>query len=166
MTEFQAAVLLGGLGRLEEQATTRDQNAAYFEDGLRQIEGVAPIERDDWVTRWNIYFYHFKFLGDQFAGLSRGKFVEALGAEGLGCGSGHLHPIQKNPLFTERNWGPACFGDNEPPDYVKVDTAECTRIYEEEGISLTHRLFLGDRRDMDLMLEAIQKVRDNVDELL
>ncbi len=166
MTEFQAAVLLGGLSRLEEQANTRDQNAAYLEDGLREIEGVAPIERDDWVTRWNFYFYHFKFQSDEFAGLSRAKFVEALGAEGLSCGSGHLHPIQKNPLFTERNWGPACFGDNEPPDYAEVETPECTRIFEEEGISLTHRLFLGDRSDMDLMLEAIQKVRDNVDELL
>ena len=166
MTEFQAAVLLGGLSRLEEQAITRDQNAQYLEDGLREIEGVSPIERDQWVSRWNFYFYHFKFHSDQFGGLPRSKFVEALGAEGLGCGSGHLHPIQHNPLFTERNWGPACFGDNEPPDYAAVETPECTRIYEEEGISLNHALFLGDRRDMDLMLEAIAKVRANVDELL
>jgi len=166
MTEFQAAVLLGGLSRLDEQAITRDQNARYLEDGLRQIEGVAPIERDEWVTRWNFYFYHFKFVSEEFAGLSRSRFVEALAAEGLSVGSGHLHPIQQNPLFVSRNWGPACFGDNQPPDYASAQTPECTRIYQEEGCSLGHRLFLGDRSDMDLMLEAIEKVRANVDELL
>ena len=165
MTEWQAAVLLGGLSRLEEQADTRDANARYLEDGLRRIEGVSPIERDPWVTRWNFYFYHFKFHSEQFGGISRDRFMEALGAEGLSCGLGHLHPIQHNPLFTERNWGPACFGDNEPPDYAAMDTPECRRIHEEEGVSLTHKLFLGGTDDMDLMLEAIQKVRDNVDEL-
>jgi dTDP-4-amino-4,6-dideoxygalactose transaminase len=165
MTEWQGAVLLGGLSRLEEQAETRDANAKHLEAGLREIEGVSPIERDDWVTRWNFYFYHFKFHSQQFGGITRGQFVSALAAEGLGCGSGHLAPIQKNPLFTERNWGPACFGDNEPPDYAATDTPECQRIFEDEGISLTHKLFLGGTEDMDLMLEAIQKVRDNVDEI-
>lgn len=165
MTEWQAAVVLGGLSRLEDQANTRDANARHFEDGLRQIDGVAPIDRAPWVTRWNFYFYHFKFISEQFGGISRARFVEALAAEGLSGGSGHLHPIQKNPLFVERNWGPACFGDNEPPDYAAVETPECQRIQEQEGISLAHRLFLGGTEDMDLMLEAIQKIRDNVDEL-
>ncbi|MEA3401875.1 MAG: DegT/DnrJ/EryC1/StrS family aminotransferase [Armatimonadota bacterium] len=165
MTEWQAAVLLGGLSRLEEQANIRDENAKYLEAGLREIEGVSPIERDEWVTRWNFYFYHFKFHSEQFGGITKDRFLEALQAEGLPAGSGHLHPIQKNPLFTERNWGPACFGDNEPPDYSTMETPECQRILDTEGIVLTHRLFLGDTSDMDLMLEAIQKLRDNVDEL-
>jgi len=165
MTEWQAAVLLGGLSRLAEQAETRDANARYLEDGLRAIEGVSPIERDPWVTRWNFYFYHFKFHSEAFGGITRDRFMEALNAEGLSCGLGHLHPIQHNPLFTERNWGPACFGDNEPPDYAGMPTPECERIHKEEGVSLTHRLFLGGTDDMDLMLEAIQKIRDNVDEL-
>jgi dTDP-4-amino-4,6-dideoxygalactose transaminase len=165
MTEWQAAVLLGGLERLEEQAETRDRNARYLEAGLREIEGVSPIERDEWVTRWNFYFYHFKFHSEQFGGISLQKFREALGAEGLSTGSGHLAPIQNNPLFTERNWGPACFGDNEAPDYASMETPECRRIHEQEGVSLTHRLFLGGTEDMDLMLEAIAKVRENVDEL-
>ncbi len=165
MTEWQAAVLLGGLSRLAEQAETRDANARYLEDGLRAIEGVSPIERDPWVTRWNFYFYHFKFHSEAFGGITRDRFMEALNAEGLSCGLGHLHPIQHNPLFTERNWGPACFGDNEPPDYASMPTPECERIHKEEGVSLTHRLFLGGTDDMDLMLEAIQKIRDNVDEL-
>ncbi len=165
MTEWQAAVLLGGIARLEEQAETRDRNAKYFEAGLREIEGVSPIERDDWVTRWNFYFYHFKYNAEKFGGIPRDRFREALAAEGLGTGTGHLAPIQKNPLFTERNWGPACFGDNEAPDYAKMQTPVCQRIYEEEGVVLAHKLFLGGTEDMDLMLEAIQKVRENVNEL-
>ncbi|MFW6155819.1 MAG: DegT/DnrJ/EryC1/StrS family aminotransferase [Armatimonadota bacterium] len=165
MTEWQAAVLLGGIARLEEQAETRDRNAKHFEAGLREIDGVSPIERDDWVTRWNFYFYHFKYDAEAFGGIPRDTFREALTAEGLSTGTGHLAPIQKNPLFTERNWGPACFGENEAPDYEAMETPQCTRIYEQEGVVLTHRLFLGGTEDMDLMLEAVAKVRENVDEL-
>jgi dTDP-4-amino-4,6-dideoxygalactose transaminase len=156
---------LGGLERLEEQAETRDRNAGYFEDGLREIEGVSPIERADWVTRWNFYFYHFKFLSEQFGGISRQRFTEALAAEGLGTGSGHLHPIQKNPLFTERNWGPACFGDNEPPDYASMDTPECRAHLRRGGRRPRAQTVPRRHGDMDLMLEAIAKVRENVDEL-
>lgn len=165
MTEWQAAVLLGGVERLEEQAETRDRNAKHLEAGLREIPGVSPIERRDYVTRWNFYFYHFKYNADEFGGIPRDTFREALAAEGLSTGTGHLAPIQKNPLFTERNWGPACFGDNEAPDYASMDTPVCQRIYEQEGVVLSHRLFLGGTEDMDLMLEAIAKVRENVDEL-
>ncbi|MFW5867345.1 MAG: DegT/DnrJ/EryC1/StrS family aminotransferase [Armatimonadota bacterium] len=165
MTEWQAAVLLGGIARLEEQAETRDRNAKHFEAGLREIDGVSPIERDDWVTRWNFYFYHFKYDAEAFGGIPRDTFRGALTAEGLSTGTGHLAPIQKNPLFTERNWGPACFGDNEAPDYATMETPVCQRIFEEEGMVLTHSLFLGGTEDMDLMLEAIAKVRENVDEL-
>lgn len=167
MTEFQGAVAYTQAQRLLEQTFRREANAKYLEAGLREIDGVAPISRRPEVTRWGFYFYHFKFQSEQFEGLSKARFQEALAAEGISTGSGHLHPIQKNPLFTNRNFGPVCWPAGvEAPDYEKVETPVAERILAEEGISMGHALFLGGREDMDAILGAIRKIRENVSELL
>ena len=167
MTEFQGAVAWAQTLRLPEQTQRRERNAKYLEDGLRAIPGVAPLERREEVTRWGFYYYLFKFISEQFDGLSRSRFVEAMAAEGVGIGSGHMHPIQNNPLFTKRNFGPVCYPEGiEPPDYGSIQTPVAQRALEEEACSLTHSIFADDdTRSMDLILEAIQKIRDNVDEL-
>jgi hypothetical protein len=53
----------------------------------------------------------------------------------------------------------------KPVDYTKVHCPEAERIYETEALSIFHRYFLGGREDMDLILEAIRKVRANAGEL-
>ncbi len=167
MTEWQGAIAYEQTKRLPEQTERREANAKYFEAGLREIPGVAPIERRPEVTRWGFYFYHFKFQSEQFEGLSLDRFREAMAAEGLAISSGHLHPIQKNPLFTNRNFGPVCWPAGvDAPDYSKIETPVADRVLAEEGCCLSHNIFLGDRSDMDLMLDAIRKVRENVAELL
>lgn len=166
MTEFQGAVAYCQAQRLLEQTFRREENAKYFEAGLREIKGVAPMERRPEVTRWGFYFYHFKYLSDLVGGLSKQRFQEALATEGLGTGSGHLHPIQKNPLFTNRNFGPVCWPAGiDAPNYEKIETPVAERILAHEGISMSHQAFLGTREDMDMMLGAIRKVIENADEL-
>ena len=53
----------------------------------------------------------------------------------------------------------------EPVDYTKVHCPEAERIHQTEALSITHRAFLGPVEDMDLVLDAIRKVRANTDEL-
>jgi len=168
MTEWQGAIALAQFSRLDEQAETRDANARYFEDGLREIPGVAPIERVPGLDRWNFYFYHWRFLQDEWPeGVTRNRFMQALGAEGVPLGLGHLQPIYQNPLFIEGNFGPVAYPPGvSPPDYSQVHCPECERIHETEGISMSHALFLGGREDMDLVLDAVRKVRENAEELV
>jgi len=167
MTEWQGAIAYQQTKRLPEQIQRRTANAMYFETGLREIPGVEPMPRRPEMTRWGCYFYHFKFKSDEFEGLSLQRFKEAMAAEGLPLRSGHLHPIQKNPLFVNRNFGPVCWPAGvDAPDYAQVETPVADRILAEEGCSLSHHTLLGDRSDMDLMLDAIRKVRENVAELM
>ena len=51
MTEFQAAILTAQMTRLEAQAKTRDDNAAYLTTLLRQIPGISPARMYEGCTR-------------------------------------------------------------------------------------------------------------------
>jgi hypothetical protein len=135
--------------------------------GLREIPGVEPMTRRQEVTRWGFCFCHLKFGAEEFERLSLDRFRQALGAEGVGVHGGHLHQIQRNPLFVERNFGQVCRpAEVGPPDCAKVQTLVADRVLAEEGCCLSHATYLGPPEDMDLILEAIAKVRANVGELV
>ncbi len=162
MTEFQAAVLLGQFERLDEQIETRERNIKYLASGLKEIDGVDPIERDEKVTRWSFYYWNLKYNEEEFDGIPRGKFLKAVGAEGVPMGVGaHGAPIYKNPLFEDMK-SPLT---GEKIDYSKVYCPKAEHIHEKVALSISHRAFLGGTEDMDLILKAIRKVRENVDEL-
>jgi len=162
MTEFQAAVALTQLGRLDEQTETRERNATHLARGLEEIDGVSAIDRDERVTRWGFYYWNFTYNEEEFDGVPRDKFLEALRAEGVPAGVGaHGAPIYQNPVFqhTDFSWL------GRPVDFTKVHCPEAERVHAHAALSLTHRLFLGEQEDMDLILEAIRKIRANTDGL-
>jgi len=171
MTEWQGAILLSQLGRLDEQTDARERNAKHLAEGLKDIPGVDPIDRDPRVTRWGFYYWNFHYRQDEFDGIPRDKFIKAVGAEGAGIGRGaHGGPIYKNPLFQSMNFGRTgcpvkCPLYGKEVGFSKVCCPEAERVAETQALSMTHRLFLGPQEDMDLILDAIHKVRDNVDEL-
>ncbi|RKY62085.1 MAG: DegT/DnrJ/EryC1/StrS family aminotransferase, partial [Candidatus Latescibacterota bacterium] len=177
MTEWQGAVLLCQLERLDEQVRRREENARYLAEGLKEIPGVEPlVDQDMWgegkfCTRWSFYYWNFRYRQEEFDGIHRDKFIEALKAEGVPVGIGaHGEPIYRNPLFQNMNFGRTgcpirCPLYKGEMDYRKVYCSEAERIYREEALSIPHAVFLGDREDMDLILDAIRKVRENTDEL-
>ncbi len=168
MPEWTAAVLLAQLARLDEQIETRQRNFTYLAEGLKEIDGVEPLKRDPRVTRWSIYYWNFKYIRENFDNIPRDKFLKAIGAEGAPVGTGaHGRPIHQNPLFQAMTGGktwpikcPSC-----EIDYTSVHCPEAERIYQTEALNIGQSAFLGDREDMDMILEAIHKVRANTDEL-
>ena len=169
MPEWTAAVLLTQLTRLDEQIEKRERNFTYLAEGLKEIDGVEAFERDPRVTRWSIYYWNFRYKQEAFDGIPRDRFLEAVRAEGAPIGVGaHGEPIYQNPLFQSmtggRTW-PKCPAYDKPIDYSGARCPEAERIYRTEALSIGHSYFLGDREDMDLILEAIRKVRANRDEL-
>jgi dTDP-4-amino-4,6-dideoxygalactose transaminase len=173
MPELTAAVLLIQMARFDEQIETRERNFTYLSEGMKDIDGIEPFDRDPRVTRWSIYYWNFKFNQAKFDGITRDKFLQAINAEGVPVGVG-AHgapgaPVYKNPLFqsiTGGNTWPIKYPTYDKPlDYTKVYCPEAERIYQTEALCISHPVFLGEREDMDLILEAIRKVRTNTDEL-
>jgi len=167
MTEWQGAIGLAQLARFPEQLETRERNSRHLAAGLARLNaqriGVAPIDRDQRVTRWGFYMWHFKFLPERWDGVTRDQFMRALRAEGVAGGTGHTQPLYQNPLFSdaEHAFGRTGFpvrGHGQTADFSRVSCPESERIFTTEAVVLGHALFLGPLSDMDAILGAIEKV--------
>jgi dTDP-4-amino-4,6-dideoxygalactose transaminase len=100
LTEFQAAILLAQLERLEEQTARRQANGPYLTSRLRAIPGIRPLAIPAYATGHAWHIYVFRFVEREF-GVSREQFLKALAAEGVPASSGYAHPVYRNPLFNE-----------------------------------------------------------------
>src|SRR5690606_10221783 len=64
ITEFQAALLRVQLSRLDAQVRTREGNARYLTERLRQIEGMVPPYQDPRCTRHGYHLYMMRYDED------------------------------------------------------------------------------------------------------
>ena len=85
LTEFQAGLLLAQMTRLEDQSKTREENARYLTQRLREIPGILPAKMHEGCTRNAYHLYMFRYDPGPFAGLPRERFLKALSAEGVPC---------------------------------------------------------------------------------
>lgn len=162
MTEFQAAVLLVQLERLDEQTELRERHTRRLEEGLRQIAGLTLLPRDERITRQASYHYVFKFDSAQFGGIHRNAFVAALNAEGVPCDGRFYEAVYKSSLFE--------FAAERYPAWAQArrdfNCPVAERAGYEESVWLPHQLFLGPSEDVDDVLTAIAKIKTNVAELV
>ena len=172
MTNLQAALLLCQLERFDVQVETRERNTAHLVAGMKAIKGIDPIPRDDRVTRWCFYYWDFRYIPDEFDGIPKSRFLEGLQAEGVPCGVGaHGQPIYREGPFADMEFfdqlGCARKGSlyKGEIDYSKVYCPNAEGVHAEEVCSFPHALFLGGVDDMELILEAFHKLRENTDEL-
>ena len=88
----------------------------------------------------------------------------------MGVGLGPTEPLYRYKIFADGKWGETgcpirCPLYEGEMDYTQVHCPEAERIHETEALDLSHRLLLGPREKMDRILDAMRKVRENVDEL-
>ncbi len=167
MTEFQAAVLLAQLARLEEHSKRREQNAAYLTGLLREIPGIVPAKMYDGCTRNAYHLYMFRYEADKFAGLPRGKFLKALNAEGFPFGAGY-GPLNRSAFlkstFESRGYQRLFSRERIARWYEQNLTPKNDRLCNEV-CWLVHQNLLTDRSGMDQIAEAIRKIRKYAPEL-
>jgi len=155
--ELQAAVLNCGLDRLEEQTATRDRNGQRLAARLASVPGLYPQRRSPDCTRHSVHLFMLRLDAAEF-GAPRAAVLQALQAEGIPCSAGYGFPLPRQPLFTNRAFGPFLQERAESLDYATVVCPNSEAICAAEGVWLEHRLLLGGAEDADDIARAFEKV--------
>lgn len=166
MTEFQAAILLAQMERLEDQMKTRDENARYLSEELSKIEGISPLKRHPKATSHAYHLFVLRYDPKAFNDAPRSAFIKALQAEGIPCSSGYV-PLYKEQLFyVEPDGCPmGCSFYGRKMDYSTVSCPVCENASYNEAVWITQSVLLGTKEDMDDIVSAVRKIRDNSTEL-
>lgn len=172
MSELQAALLRTQLCRLPEQNAIRMRNVRYFIDQVGRIEGITPVKLHPQGENHSHYLVMLRYDSRAWGGLPRGRFIEALAAEGVAATGGYSFPSFENPVFQNMDLSSPrsvyMVGRSRPIDY-RCFAERCPvarRACREEAVWLMHSLFLGTTQQVDMILDAFRKVRQHHGELL
>ena len=170
MTPFQASLAMGQMRRIEQQSKMRDKNAAYLEELLTSVPGVRPAKKYPGQTRRAYFHYQMIYEGEYFNGLPKKKFIEAMRAEGVSLGGGldgtlNRHPFVEIYLNLPGFW--KVYSKKRLNKYrQELECPVNDRIGEETGLYIGHPVFLGTKKDMEDIVDAILKIRKNSEKLL
>jgi L-glutamine:2-deoxy-scyllo-inosose/3-amino-2,3-dideoxy-scyllo-inosose aminotransferase len=99
LSAFQGAVMRGQLAALAVNADIFDQTGRAFDDAVRAAPGVAPLRRNEKITRQCSYGFAFLFDSSQFDGVEAVTFRKALKSE-LGVGFGTCYaPLNRSEVY-------------------------------------------------------------------
>ena len=163
MMEYQAAILLGQMKRIEEDAKRRTENATYLTSKIRDIPGIVPQKFYEGATRNAYHLYAFRYKKEHFNNLPRVKFLSALRAEGIPC-SGGYSPLNKEGTIEDalnsRSFQKVFSKDRLDKYREQNHCPENDRLCEE-AVWFAQNLLLGTKSDMDDITDAISKIYEN-----
>ncbi len=169
MTEFQAVILMSQMKRAKRDADKRLENALYLDSKLKDIPGIITYKLADGATRSAYHLYPFRYKKEYFDDLPREKFLAALTAEGIPCSEGY-GPQYNDGLIEEAL---------NSKGYKRLFSKQRLNTYREElknlpdndqltreAVWFFQNMLLADRKDMDDIVNSIQKVFENRKQLL
>ena len=169
MTEVQAGLLLSQMQRARSDADKRLENALYLDSKFKNIPGIVPYKLSDGATRSAYHLYPFRYKKEHFDGLPRHKFLAALRAEGIPCGQGYGQQYFDG-LIEEAI---------SSRGYTRLYTKERLKRYRDElhhlpdndqltleAVWFYQNMLLAERKDMDDIISAVQKIYENRSQLL
>jgi dTDP-4-amino-4,6-dideoxygalactose transaminase len=163
--ELQAALLVGGLARFEDQRAEREAAAAEFERLAVQVPGVRLYPRDERITRSSFYRFIFAVEQEAFAGAGNERVVEALEAEGIPA------ELQYPPMSRYELFQPSLsrlpvaveYADRLDPSKMSFPVAEQAALHE--AVYLNENIFRAGSKGIQDVVEALAKIQSNASEL-
>ena len=173
LSEFQAAILLAQLGRLKAQTAQRMQAADWLNAKLAGIDGITPAPDDKRARPRSWHLFIIRYDASKWEGLPRERFMKAIQAEGAPFGD--VWPLlYRMPLFAKhpRDGAKGCpltcpFHAGAPvQDYGSLRLPESEKLSYAQGLWAGQNMLLAGTSDLQDVVDAITKVRENLDELL
>jgi dTDP-4-amino-4,6-dideoxygalactose transaminase len=163
--EFQAALLLSSLGRLPGLIEVKNENGKYLASKLRKIGGIEPLKEDSRITKRGYYMFVMRYYAEEFGGLPRDSFLEAMQAEGVPVGKMYAIPLYKQPAFRKERLEGIIPMKNLAQDYENLYLPACEKHFEQEVI-LEHQVLLAEKKSLDSIVASVEKIKQNIDEIL
>ncbi len=161
MTQAQAVLLLQQFEKLQKETAVRRESADYLSANLAQIPGITPV-RLPANSRAVWHLYAFRYDPAQFNGLSHGKFLQALSAEGVPCSS----------VYGEQYYDGLLDEAIASRGFKRLWSAQRLRAYRESfaelkgnkqvcatTVGIGQNMLLADRTDIDHIIAAVRKLR-------
>ncbi|NLE46552.1 MAG: DegT/DnrJ/EryC1/StrS family aminotransferase [Chloroflexi bacterium] len=167
MTEFQGALLSTQLERYRQnQFDSKYENYQFLVKELQLLGGIEPQKHDERITGRGFYFIVLRYHSDQFDGVHRDRFMEALNAEGVPCAAGYAVPLYKQPAFKREGVERLLAESARPwPDYETMFLPASERFCAEEQITIRHQALLTGHQGMQQIIDAVAKIKENIAEL-
>ncbi|MCX6927543.1 MAG: DegT/DnrJ/EryC1/StrS family aminotransferase [Verrucomicrobia bacterium] len=167
MTQAQAVILAQQLDKLLKETAIRRANADYLSANLRQIRGITPARLPE-NSRAVWHLYAMRYDAVQFNGLPRGKFAQAVSAEGVPCGG----------VYREEYYDGLLDEAIASRGFKRLWSAERLKAYRdsfqelkgnkqvcETTVAISQNMLLADRSHIDHIIEAIRKIQAHSAEL-
>lgn len=154
MNEFQAAVLIAQLERLDEHNVKRDKNAKALDELLSTIEGIEPQKYKEEASVNTHYMYMFYYNAEYFGGLTRNEFVNCLIEEGIPAYISYP-AVYNTKFFKDKHFMRNMGEENQYREYY----LENSEKIQKEVVWLPHYTLLGDEQDLAEIKDAILKIQ-------
>lgn len=152
MSEFQAAILLAQLNRLDKFNKYREMNASLLDKLLSEIDGIIPQSKNCETTVMTHYMYMFHYDSKYFNGLDRELFIELLKAEGIPS-------FVCFPVLSDTE----CFINHKNPprpfEYINSSSLERAHDIADNVVWIPHYVLLGSKENIYLIRDAIIKIQ-------
>jgi dTDP-4-amino-4,6-dideoxygalactose transaminase len=163
MQQIQALILMSQMNRIIKDADIRLTNALYLDAKLKEIPGIVPYKLANGATRSAYHLYPFRYQSEKFNNIPRDKFIRALNAEGIPCGSGY-GPQNKDGLIEstlnskgyKRLFSEARLKKWRDENILPGNDKLCS-----EAVIFSQNILLGSANDMGDIVRAITKIYEN-----
>jgi L-glutamine:2-deoxy-scyllo-inosose/3-amino-2,3-dideoxy-scyllo-inosose aminotransferase len=164
LSEVQAAILLEGLDRLDDESIIRERRAAFLDRELGRIPGVVPLRVPPQVTRRAVYEYGVRIDPDHFGGKTAEVVAKSLQRELAFAIYPTDLPLHLNPLYAPLS-----------KKRYRIDESHMARLdlrgrqypaaerFWSEFVAFHHSVLLTDREEtIGAIVDAFETVRANL----
>ena len=159
-TEFQAAILLAQLQRLEQQTIRRVEGAKILRRSLAHIEGIQLMRVDPRVERHGYHLFLLRYQPTAFGGLPKSVVAKAICAEGVPC-----TPLLERPLYEEPMYDLERMTVRGSDLKIRITPCPVTKQVARDVLAISQITLLADRDEIAMVGAAIQKVQKGASQL-